>query len=97
MESIHDDNSEAQTRWCHRVMTSSEKFYEDEFLRILSASDDLKKFANTLTSESDNLVEIISDEAGLDRVMRILGISDDINTILFQPRQIPRDYCYDDV
>ncbi|CAA7034184.1 unnamed protein product [Microthlaspi erraticum] len=84
MESIYDDNSEAQTRWCHRVMTSSEKFYEDEFLRILSASYDLKKFANTLTSDSDNLVEIISDEAGLDRVMRILGISDDINTILFQ-------------
>ncbi|CAA7034812.1 unnamed protein product [Microthlaspi erraticum] len=90
MESIYY-NFEPQTRGCHnhKVMTSSHKVYEDEFLRIVSASsDELHNFANTLTSDLDLFVEIMRDEVGLNRVMRILGISDHINTILFYPIMI---------
>ncbi|CAH2039255.1 unnamed protein product [Thlaspi arvense] len=79
------DKLAPHSRYVQRLMTSSEKVDMDEFRRIVFLSDELPKFANALTSDLDLFVNITSDEVGLNRIMRILGISDNINTILFYP------------
>ncbi|KAJ4903849.1 Pumilio-like protein 18 [Raphanus sativus] len=70
----------------HNLMTSEE--CESQFRDIISNSkaDDpeaLPKLVSLLTSDSDHFMKIVRNEHGSKRVQKLLGISDDVDALLY--------------
>lgn len=65
------------------LMTPSKR--SAEILKIISVPSQLHKFATMLTTDLNLFVKIIRNEVGSNNVVRMLGISEEINTIFFHP------------